>query len=672
MERRRCAAVYAVCRSAADIDRALGRILSLAYTESRERYVWGLLLDLSPSLIFRACGDAVIEERVRRCFLELEAALSTCACFALLRGRRYGIDRVYRCEGGLRGALSALSRLTSRSEDDVSEFTLSLGAFSDPICDGISCESIFILQTAEYADNALPGTVSRSAELGTKVAVLPRRATAFSHARHKRRGNSRGIAEKTADRLYECDGWFTLGDDRDGGDARIYHYASSAERRGYPRPRGDRRRNGKMALHTSERAECAAECVDGCLCAAFGLDMGEREAKRRISELWLGEDECRCTAVGELLLSATAIYALGRLELSALRNVYDALCDELETCFVLGTRIAAPAFLRLALLICASEAEALGVDMSVMYLVCGRLKRLAELLRRRCEDGRCAVSEQQLHLCTAEGTVCLHYLALCSAHVSKESKRELLAMLCGGRSLLTRDGITRGGKAWLCDACLAVCAAAEVRTSVFSRRFTASSELSAHASALRGLADIYEPCAAEAERSRSGDLRIGCGRGGADGRARRLGERFDISATALRCSAEVGRCFAAVGARADVLPFAAFLQAAARRAESNDAVIPRDSVCIETEKLSFPLVRRLMEGAGICRDIERLSARGDDGGSALTVLTSDSYGISELPAAMGRGCEVHLLSDVSEMARYRENAAFYRVIRADTSLSELI
>ncbi len=688
MDRRGYAAVYAVCANIADVDEAFRKILSLAYTEDRERYVWGVLLDLSPSLIFRACGDAAIEERVRRCYSELEAKLPTCDCFALLRGRRYGVDRVYRCENGLFGALAALSRLGCRSEDGWGEFTLSLGIFS-PEGDVWRCgERIFVLQTDGYMKNAPPGTLERASELDGTVAMVPCRMGSVGR-KLQRRGKTRRKPHVTTERLYRGDGWFIPGVEVADGDIRLFLYDAFVNSRADTRSSARGYFGYTVPSFGAERTagDSLFRCVEACLCSAFGFDMREGEAKRRISGLWLGADECRCTAIGELMLSATAIYELGRFETLTLCDIYDALCAEAEYCLVLGNEMSSPAFLRFALLICAAEAERLGVDTGVMYLVSGRLARIAELLRRRYESGAHRTrGDGGFHMKVTERTggglksgadaVYLHYLALCAECVPLARKRELLLTLCGGENMLTSDGIARGGRCWLRDNSLAVCAAAEIKNRTFSRGIAASGELSAHLSALWSFRGAYEPTRVREELSVQTLGRMSV-RGT---EAVKLNGRFELCFEALRYSVAAAECFAAIGARADMLPFVAFFQSIMRRIEAKDAADHRYRVCIETEKMSYPLVKRLMEGATLYGDIERRccdifgapSGKYRGGAFRLTVLTGDGYGASDISDALGRGCEICLISEELGRRAYRENSAFYRVINVETALSDLL
>ena len=66
--RRFRAAVYAVCGGIADVDRAFDRLILLMLSEKREAYFWGVMLDHSPSPLFRAFGDREIETRLKERF----------------------------------------------------------------------------------------------------------------------------------------------------------------------------------------------------------------------------------------------------------------------------------------------------------------------------------------------------------------------------------------------------------------------------------------------------------------------------------------------------------------------------------------------------------------------------------------------------------------------------
>ncbi len=107
--RRYRAAVYMQCASERDVDHAFDLLTEMMLSDRREDYLWGVLMDLAPSSLFRTFGDYEIEERVRYRFARLCEEYVDCGFFAILRGRRYGGRNGFRCEGGIYGAIKVLA-----------------------------------------------------------------------------------------------------------------------------------------------------------------------------------------------------------------------------------------------------------------------------------------------------------------------------------------------------------------------------------------------------------------------------------------------------------------------------------------------------------------------------------------------------------------------------------
>ena len=76
--RRYRAAVYMQCASERDVDRGFDLLIEMMLSDRREDYLWGVLMDLAPSSLFRTFGDYEIEARVRYRFDRLCAEYGEC------------------------------------------------------------------------------------------------------------------------------------------------------------------------------------------------------------------------------------------------------------------------------------------------------------------------------------------------------------------------------------------------------------------------------------------------------------------------------------------------------------------------------------------------------------------------------------------------------------------
>ena len=107
--RKNRAVAYALCGSEREVDALFDSLTEMMLSERREDYFWGVLIDHTPSSLFRTFGDYEIEERVRCRFERICAEYGECGFFAILRGRRYCGNGEFRCEGGIYGAIKLLA-----------------------------------------------------------------------------------------------------------------------------------------------------------------------------------------------------------------------------------------------------------------------------------------------------------------------------------------------------------------------------------------------------------------------------------------------------------------------------------------------------------------------------------------------------------------------------------
>ena len=92
------------------VEQIFEHLRALYLTNYSSDYVWGVLIDLPDSDLYRIAGDSVIEDRARECLLEIKReCVGDFFCGVRQRRREYEGYR-FLCENGARGALEALWR----------------------------------------------------------------------------------------------------------------------------------------------------------------------------------------------------------------------------------------------------------------------------------------------------------------------------------------------------------------------------------------------------------------------------------------------------------------------------------------------------------------------------------------------------------------------------------
>lgn len=706
MEKRHCALVYAVCGSVTDVDSAFDKLLMLIFSEKRERYFFGVLLDLAPAVVFRACGDGNIEERIKRRFEGLCDRVGRNGIFAFLRGRRYGIDRVYSCEGELRGALTELYSVLCGRDDDA--FILKLGGFCERAENDINAvnrkwvesnekddravitDKVFVLRSDGRFENFFTETAFRFEKECSEIIFLPssEKKHLFGEGYSSSRGRSKGRGDKST-----SEGWLYFF--QNAGANTEYIRTDELENiifRGIAasKPKkSNKRAKFKKSIFASRRFNGLPEqneldaCI-ACVLNSLGIGGSGAEAREKIMRLSVRGEECSGAVIGELLLVFTAAFEFGRIDAFELCRLYDGVCDELEYLLTVGNCFSAYGFMRLALLLCASESERLGTMESCMYIACTRFKRAAELLRYKYERGdrndktlgacelavfRCAdILENNIGITVSFDFLDLFLLA-CASNETDEKRRKLLEVF--NELNIDLSGIEINDT--LFENSLAVCIASELRNNTFSRLFAASDELRVFSHTLDLLVDRQ---AFELRSLPSGSNFV------------RLYTRFDRQYAAIRSLGIVKQGFIYSGKSADLLPFTAFLQRFLSKKVHvlnggdlvNDAVNRVRTVCIITKKLSFPLVRELMSAAEVLYALLYKNVfstpfgteadNKDDIAPFLTVITDDRCATLGLNSV--KGAEIIFSPSTEKLDNLIKNSSFCRVVSENTSLFELI
>ena len=444
-KRRYRVAVYAVCRSAREVDTAFDKLIELMLSERRESYLWGVMLDHAPSPLFRTFGDREIEERVRWRFTELCKRYPECGFFATLRGRRYSSDRCFRCENGLRGALLMLA--SGRDE-----------GFSLRLTTGDTLERsdrMFVYGVAVGKETRLvPGVITSSSMREGAVCIPVGRANAFSAKREFIRSLRKDFAEN-----YRVCGWFPLVPPRHLK-TEVYRMMCENVARG-----GARR--GKNALGIELAARCASNAV-------LALDNG---VARYVCQAERDVDALVWEAIGVI-----SLYSLHMLDASELGRSLEAFSLAVD-CELLGTEAFNPGMLRIVLLLGAELAELMGVYGDAYIILSKRMVRQAEALRVNYESGarilKSPYSPSEMLAFRCEKTLmnekfrgfttlrrasdAFLYLFCREEDVKRELMRLLLSHGVGRNGIMAVDGAFFSGNALL----LAVCA--ELREGVFSR-----------------------------------------------------------------------------------------------------------------------------------------------------------------------------------------------------------
>ena len=92
------------------VERIFEHLRALYLTNYSAQYVWGVIIDLPDSELYRMAGDSLIEDRARECLLEIKKeCVGQFFCGVRQRRREYEGYR-FSCENGARGALEALWR----------------------------------------------------------------------------------------------------------------------------------------------------------------------------------------------------------------------------------------------------------------------------------------------------------------------------------------------------------------------------------------------------------------------------------------------------------------------------------------------------------------------------------------------------------------------------------
>ena len=350
--RRYRAAVYMQCASERDVDRGFDLLIEMMLSDRREDYLWGVLMDLAPSSLFRTFGDYEIEARVRYRFDRLCSEYADCGFFAILRGRRYGGRNGFRCEGGIYGALKVLAggcgegcSLRFCTNDAVKR--------SDRvfIWDARGSESVPFFPCDITRSSYLKGTVILSADGGLCFGVRRRLVKSIN-------GENAGS--------YRVIGWLSF--PFEPTDAVSAYGIYTPEKRIF---------TGVVRSRSGGRIyELAVEHAGRFF--AIMVESGEGFARMR-SE---GIDR-----ISAALIAYVALGELGLIDAVNLRKILSCVAEALpeEHNGALGGSMG---FLRLALLISSAFCDGMGSYGEEFYAISAKLKNYAERLRLEWESGR--------------------------------------------------------------------------------------------------------------------------------------------------------------------------------------------------------------------------------------------------------------------------------------------
>ncbi|MBR2460700.1 MAG: hypothetical protein IKB34_05685 [Clostridia bacterium] len=471
--RRYRAAIYAVCDGVSEVDRAFDMLVSLMLSERRESYLWGVMLDHAPASLFRTFGDREIEDRVRMRFDELRSSYPECGFFCFLRGRRYGKDRVFRCENGLPGAL----RMLAGGRDEGFSLRLSTGDRVEHSDRMFVCgtESIAVLRM-------LPGTVTSSGALGDAVSVTVGHSPAMA-ARWAYRGQVYGDFSRNC----RVCGWLPLVSPL-SAKAEIYRiYLGNSRRAPAKRSRSVGRVNDRIA------EQCAAEAFLKCFTAESLRGRTERGTLlcKEVKQ-YTAEGETMADVTSWKLIGGISLYCLGRIDAVNLEKIMTECISALESACP-EERSENPGFVRIALLIGASFADGMEIYDSEFCRISVKLGEMAEYIRREYEFGRRVLrspfspSEMLAFRCedtlmreVFRGFAALRRLSDCFLYLLSDSderkirlRRLLVCRGFGKTGLSAADGTFFSGNALL----LALCAEFEGKT--FSRMAGSVPEITA-------------------------------------------------------------------------------------------------------------------------------------------------------------------------------------------------
>ena len=483
---RRCrAAVYAVCGGVKEVDRAFECLEALMLSERRESYYWGVMLDHAPGALYRTFGDREMEERARTRFSELCRKYKSCGFFCLLRSRRYGKDRVFRCENGLSGAL----RMLAGGRDEGFDLRLSTG-------DRVERSDRMLVLSIGNRDMPpiAPGTLSCS-EGNAGAVMIPFPGQSGMDARR----GFRRVLEGASTGNYRVFGWFPLicspktktimhrltapffemrrisvgameGVSRVGrGEVWLREWESERA--------GDRNSNSpRFGVDIGLAARLAASCFkhdDGTAVERYVI----RSERRADIEAWS-------------LIAGMSLYALGEIDAVILRDLMEksrkALTIDGAPCDAFN-----PGLVRIALLISSLWADAMEVYDGGFANISESFGEAAEYMRVEYESGRRLLrapfspSEMLVYRCenvtnngVFRGFAALRRLSDCFLYVlfgSEDEKRKLLRELLssgfGSYGICAENGAFYSGNALLVALC------AELKTRCFSRALASVPEL---------------------------------------------------------------------------------------------------------------------------------------------------------------------------------------------------
>ena len=455
--RRYRAAVYMQCASERDVDTAFDLLTEMMLSDRREDYLWGVLMDLAPSSLFRTFGDYEIEERVRYRFDRLCAEYGECGFFAILRGRRYGGRSGFRCEGGIYGAIKVLA---GGSGDGCSLRLCTV--------DTVKRSDRVFIWDARGSETVpfFPCDITRSSYLNGTVILSPDDGFYFG----ARRRLIKSIYGENPGN-YRVIGW-------------ICFPLEPSERVSIYGVYTPEKRICTRGIHSRSDYRIYTLAVEHA-----GRDFVTMSEGDGISELATGSGTDRLSA---LLL---AYVALGALEVVDAVNLRKTLFRIAETLPAEVEKISdgSMGFLRLALLVSSAFCDSMGGYGEEFYSVSAKLKEYAEGLRLEWDSGRIK-SDAPFLPCetlvfrriggkkngvfmgfTAPKRLCDRFLYLFSGDGARQARMivELLSCGFGERGILARNGDSLILNALLIALC------AERQRGIFSRILVRVPELRA-------------------------------------------------------------------------------------------------------------------------------------------------------------------------------------------------